>query len=221
MKKHGGKYPGPLEFIKTMQGIKLDAIRGPVSLDDRLTAIKNIYIKKVEKKKMFGYDKDELWNTVVKTYTNVGQFWTYDKDGIPQAAGLFARLPAVPVLSVGPRRNRSIGARSLKRRPRRRGLRLAPRAVVRFVQKAIEGSHVAHRQRHLESLRDGTVVYVGSERLQTSRGNRRARAAQTVAGIYDLKADPRTVTPCRYEEDDGRHRSTSSGRKRATISRAG
>ena len=29
---------------------------------------------------MFGYDKDELWNTVIKTYPNVSQFWTYDKD---------------------------------------------------------------------------------------------------------------------------------------------
>jgi branched-chain amino acid transport system substrate-binding protein len=79
MKRHDGKYPGPLEFIKTMQSIKVDAIRGPVSLDDRLTAINNIYIKKVEKKKMFGYDKEELWNTVIKTYPNVSQFWTYDK----------------------------------------------------------------------------------------------------------------------------------------------
>ena len=66
-------------LIKTMQGIKLDAVRGPVSLDDRLTAVNNIYIKKVEKKKMFGYDKEELWNTVIKTYPNVSQFWTYDK----------------------------------------------------------------------------------------------------------------------------------------------
>ena len=41
--------------------------------------MQNIYIKKVEKKKMFGYDKDELWNTVIKTYPNVSQFWTYDK----------------------------------------------------------------------------------------------------------------------------------------------
>ena len=63
-----------------MQGIKLDAIRGPVSLDDRLTAVNNIYIKKVEKKKMFGYPNDELWNTVIKTYPNVSQFWTYGKD---------------------------------------------------------------------------------------------------------------------------------------------
>ena len=33
----------------------------------------------VEKTKMFGYDKDELWNTVIKTYPAVGPFWTYDK----------------------------------------------------------------------------------------------------------------------------------------------
>ena len=29
---------------------------------------------------MFGYDKPELWNTVIKTYPNVSQFWTYGKD---------------------------------------------------------------------------------------------------------------------------------------------
>jgi branched-chain amino acid transport system substrate-binding protein len=79
LKKTNGKYPGPLPFIKTMSGIKLDAVRGPVSLDDRQTAVNNIYIKKVEKKKMFGYDKEELWNTVIKTYPTVSQFWTYDK----------------------------------------------------------------------------------------------------------------------------------------------
>jgi branched-chain amino acid transport system substrate-binding protein len=28
---------------------------------------------------MFGYDKPELWNTVIKTYPAVGQFWTYGK----------------------------------------------------------------------------------------------------------------------------------------------
>jgi branched-chain amino acid transport system substrate-binding protein len=77
MKKHGGKYPGPAAFIKTMTGIKLDAVRGPLHLDDRLTVVQNIYIKKVVKKKMFGYDKEELWNPVIKTYPNVSQFWTY------------------------------------------------------------------------------------------------------------------------------------------------
>jgi branched-chain amino acid transport system substrate-binding protein len=80
MKKAGGKWPGPEQFIKIMQGIKLDAPRGPVSMDDMRNPVENVYIKKVEKKKMFGYEKDELWNTVIKTYPNVSQFWTYGKD---------------------------------------------------------------------------------------------------------------------------------------------
>jgi branched-chain amino acid transport system substrate-binding protein len=80
LQKAGGKWPGPEELIKLMVGIKLDAVRGPVSFDDMRNPIQNIYIKKVEKKKMFGYEKDELWNTVIKTYPNVSQFWTYGKD---------------------------------------------------------------------------------------------------------------------------------------------
>lgn len=78
LKKAGGKWPGPEELIKLMVGIKLDAVRGPVSFDDMRNPIQNIYIKKVEKKKMFGYDKDELWNTVVKTYNDVSTYWQYD-----------------------------------------------------------------------------------------------------------------------------------------------
>ena len=77
--KFKGKYPGPTEFIKAMAAIKLDAPRGPVRLDlATKSPIQNIYIKKVEKKKMFGYDKDELWNTVIKTYTDVSTYWKYD-----------------------------------------------------------------------------------------------------------------------------------------------
>jgi len=80
IKQAGGKYPGPEAFIKIMQSIKLKAPRGPVELDDMRNPVENVYIKKVEKKKMFGYDKDELWNTVIKTYPRVSQFWTYGKD---------------------------------------------------------------------------------------------------------------------------------------------
>jgi branched-chain amino acid transport system substrate-binding protein len=80
IKKSGGKYPGAEEFIKTMLALKIDAVRGPVSFDDMRNPVQNIYIKKVEKKKLFGYDKDELWNTVVKTYPDVSQFWTYGKE---------------------------------------------------------------------------------------------------------------------------------------------
>ena len=80
MKKTGGKWPGAKDFIKIFAGITLDSIRGPISLDDQLNPVQNIYIRKVEKKKMFGYANDELWNTVIKTYEKVGQYWTYNKD---------------------------------------------------------------------------------------------------------------------------------------------
>jgi branched-chain amino acid transport system substrate-binding protein len=63
-----------------MSALKIDAVRGPVSFDEMRNPVQNIYIKKVEKKNMFGYPKAELWNTVVKTYPSVSQFWTYGKD---------------------------------------------------------------------------------------------------------------------------------------------
>ena len=80
IKKLGSKYTGPEEFIKTMASIKLDTPRGPVELDlETKSPVHNISIKKVEKKKMFGYPKEELWNTVIKTYEKVGTFYTYDR----------------------------------------------------------------------------------------------------------------------------------------------
>jgi len=79
IKKTGGKFPGAEEFVKVMSGLKIDAPRGPVSFDEMRNPVQNIYVRKVEKKKMFGYDKEELWNTVIKTYPAVGQFWKYDK----------------------------------------------------------------------------------------------------------------------------------------------
>lgn len=80
MKQNGGKYPGAVKFIQTMLGLKIDAPRGPVSFDDMRNPIENIYIRKVEKKKLFGDAKPQLWNIVIKTYPNVGQFWTYNKE---------------------------------------------------------------------------------------------------------------------------------------------
>jgi branched-chain amino acid transport system substrate-binding protein len=78
IKKAGGKWPGSEKFIEMASAEKIDAVRGPVSFEDR-NPVQNIYIKKVEKKKMFGYPKEELWNTVIKTYPAVSQYWTYGK----------------------------------------------------------------------------------------------------------------------------------------------
>ena len=80
MKETGGKWLGSEAFIAKLVALKVDAPRGPVSLDDMRNPLQNIYIKKVEKTKLFGYDKPELWDVVVKTYPAVSQFWTYGKD---------------------------------------------------------------------------------------------------------------------------------------------
>src|SRR5580698_3852808 len=80
MKETKGAWPGPEAFIAKMLTLKVDAPRGPVSFDDMRNPVQDIYIKKVEKTKMFGYDKDELWNVVIKTYPAVSQFWTYGKE---------------------------------------------------------------------------------------------------------------------------------------------
>src|SRR6476661_7577260 len=59
---------------------------------------------------------------------------------------------------------------------------------------------------HLESLRDGRVVYVGGERVDdVTRHPAFRAAAQTVAGIYDLKADPAHRDAMTFEADGGRH----------------
>jgi 4-hydroxyphenylacetate 3-monooxygenase len=59
---------------------------------------------------------------------------------------------------------------------------------------------------HLESIRDGRVVYIGSERVDdVTRHPAFRNAAQTVAALYDMKADPALRDEMSYEEDGGRH----------------
>ena len=59
---------------------------------------------------------------------------------------------------------------------------------------------------HLESLRDGRVVYIGGERVDdVTRHPAFRNAAETVAAIYDMKADPANRDHLSYEEDGGRH----------------
>ena len=80
MKQNKGKWPGPETFVKQLSALKVDTIRGQVSIDEMRNPVQDIFIKKVEKKKMFGYEKDELWGTVIKTYPQVGQFGQFKKD---------------------------------------------------------------------------------------------------------------------------------------------
>ena len=59
---------------------------------------------------------------------------------------------------------------------------------------------------HLKSIRDGRIVYIGSERVDdVTRHPAFRNAAQTVAALYDMKADPALREEMTYEEDGGRH----------------
>ncbi len=55
---------------------------------------------------------------------------------------------------------------------------------------------------HLESLRDGRVIYIGSEKITDVATHPAFRnTAQTVAMLYDIKADPANRDAAAYEED--------------------
>ena len=63
------------KFLAALRKVEIpDAPRGPIKLDSHGNPVQNIYIRKVEKK------DGELWNTVLKVYPNVSQFWTYKPD---------------------------------------------------------------------------------------------------------------------------------------------
>ena len=49
-----------------------DVPRGPLQLDDYGNPIENVYIRKVDRV------NGELRNTVIQTFPNVSQFWTYN-----------------------------------------------------------------------------------------------------------------------------------------------
>jgi branched-chain amino acid transport system substrate-binding protein len=75
VKAIGGKVEDKDTLMKALKEAKVpDTIRGPVSFDEFGNVVGNIFIRKVEKK------DGKYVNTVVKTYPNVSQFWTYKQD---------------------------------------------------------------------------------------------------------------------------------------------
>jgi len=75
VKAIGGKVEDKDALNKALHEAKVpDTIRGPLSFDEFGNAVGNVYIRKVEKK------DGKYVNTIVKTYPNVSQFWTYGKE---------------------------------------------------------------------------------------------------------------------------------------------
>ena len=71
LNKIGGKIEDKDALIKALRGDAVDTARGPVRFDQYGNVIGNVYIRKVESK------GGHLVNTVIKTYPDVSQFWTY------------------------------------------------------------------------------------------------------------------------------------------------
>jgi len=72
IKAVNGDVENKAKFLEALRKVELrDVPRGPMKLDDYMNPIQNIYIRKVERV------GGELQNTVIQTYPNVSQFWTY------------------------------------------------------------------------------------------------------------------------------------------------
>ena len=68
----GGDIENVDRFLGALRRVDLsDAPRGPMKFDDFGNPIQNVYVRRVEKV------NGRLQNTVVHTFPNVSQFWTY------------------------------------------------------------------------------------------------------------------------------------------------
>jgi branched-chain amino acid transport system substrate-binding protein len=75
LKSINGKIEDKDVFMKALRGVNVkETLRGPMHFDSLGNAVGNLYVRKVEKK------DGHYQNTVVKTYPDVSQFWTYPQD---------------------------------------------------------------------------------------------------------------------------------------------
>src|SRR5690242_14503401 len=74
LEKTGGKTDDKEGFIAAMRGVSLtDTPRGPFHFDHLGNVVGNAFIRRCERK------NGKLVNTTIKTYKDVGQFWTFDE----------------------------------------------------------------------------------------------------------------------------------------------
>lgn len=74
LKQINGKIEDKQAFMKAVRAIKVDTCRGPVSFDKYGNVVGSVYIRKVARK------EGRLVNSVIRTYPNVSQFWTYNPE---------------------------------------------------------------------------------------------------------------------------------------------
>ena len=73
LKAINGKVEDKKALMAAMRSSSAETVRGPVKVDELGNAIGDVYIRKVTRR------DGRLVNSVIKTYPDVSQFWTYDK----------------------------------------------------------------------------------------------------------------------------------------------
>jgi branched-chain amino acid transport system substrate-binding protein len=74
LEKTGGRTEDKAALIAALRGVSLtDTPRGAFHFDRFGNVVGNVFIRRLERK------NGKLVNTTIKTYANVGQFWTYDE----------------------------------------------------------------------------------------------------------------------------------------------
>jgi branched-chain amino acid transport system substrate-binding protein len=68
----GGRVEDKPAFMKALRATKVETVRGTVRFDDYGNVVGDVFIRKVERK------DGRLVNSVIHTYPNVSQFWTYE-----------------------------------------------------------------------------------------------------------------------------------------------
>jgi branched-chain amino acid transport system substrate-binding protein len=85
IKKAGGWSGDRKAFAEELHQVTLtDTPRGPVKFDHLGNVVGDVFIRKCERK------GDQLVNTIIKTYPDVSQFWTYGEKGF-LASPVYAR----------------------------------------------------------------------------------------------------------------------------------
>jgi len=74
LQKINGRIEDKPAFMKAVRSGKFDTCRGPVSFDKYGNVVGNVYIRKVARK------EGRLVNSIIHTYPNVSQFWTYNPE---------------------------------------------------------------------------------------------------------------------------------------------
>jgi branched-chain amino acid transport system substrate-binding protein len=74
LQQTGGKTEDKKALMTALRAVSLkDTPRGPFHFDHLGNVVGNVFIRRIERK------GDKLVNAIVKTYADVGQFWTYDE----------------------------------------------------------------------------------------------------------------------------------------------